>query len=270
MFEYGNLVILRDATKNIKQVHKRKRESNDRTYMFSLKENGRFSSQYGYIEHSALLECSEGDIVRTTMDHPYIIYKPTYMDYVMNIKRQAQIIYPKDSAVILMWGDIGSGQNVLEAGTGQGALSIAILRALGGKGTLTSYEIREDFAAQSADFIKTYFGQKPENHKIEVRDIYEGIEGSYDRVLLDLPEPWRVVPHLQNGLKNGGIVISYIPTIVQATQMVEALKASGSFSNIETAEFTRRPWKVDGLSVRPEMWIYNHSAFIISARKITI
>ena len=49
---------------------------------------------------------------------------------------------------------------------------------------------------------------------------------------------------------------------------MDALKDSGSFSNIETAEFTRRPWKVDGMSVRPEMWIYNHSAFLISARKL--
>ena len=97
---------------------------------------------------------------------------------------------------------------------------------------------------------------------------YDGIDGTYDRVLLDLPEPWHVVPHLKTGLKNGGLIIAYLPTILQVKTYVDALKDSGSFSNIETAEFTRRPWKVDGMSVRPEMWIYNHSAFLISARKL--
>ncbi|MDE7169566.1 MAG: tRNA (adenine-N1)-methyltransferase, partial [Mucispirillum sp.] len=195
-------------------------------------------------------------------------YKPTYMDFVMNIKRQAQIIYPKDAAAMLMWCDIAPNQHILESGIGQGALSLALLRALAGTGSLTSYEIRADFAEQSAKFIKQFMGYSPENHNIEVRSIYDGIDGVYDRVLLDLPEPWQVVPHLKNSLKNGGLIVAYLPTILQVKSYVDALKVSGLFSDIETAEFTRRPWKVDGMSVRPEMWIYNHSAFLISARKL--
>ena len=254
MFEFNKLVILSDKK--------------DKQYMITLKEGARFSSHYGYIEHNDIAALEEGDIIKSTMGHPYLVYTPTYMDYVMNIKRQAQIIYPKDAAAMLMWADVAPHQKVLESGIGQGALSIAILRALAGTGSLTSYEIRADFAEQSAKFIKTYFGSTPENHTIEVRSIYDGIDGTYDRVLLDLPEPWHVVPHLKTGLKNGGLIIAYLPTILQVKTFVDALKDSGSFSNIETAEFTRRPWKVDGMSVRPEMWIYNHSAFLISARKL--
>lgn len=254
MFEFNKLVILSDKK--------------DKQYMITLKEGARFSSHYGYIEHNDIATLEEGDIIKSTMGHPYLVYTPTYMDYVMNIKRQAQIIYPKDAAAMLMWADVAPHQKVLESGIGQGALSIAILRALAGTGSLTSYEIRADFAEQSAKFIKTYFGSTPENHTIEVRSIYDGIDGTYDRVLLDLPEPWHVVPHLKTGLKNGGLIIAYLPTILQVKTFVDALKDSGSFSNIETAEFTRRPWKVDGMSVRPEMWIYNHSAFLISARKL--
>ena len=76
------------------------------------------------------------------------------------------------------------------------------------------------------------------------------------------------MPHLKTGLKNGGLIVAYLPTILQVKTYVDALKESKYFSDIETAEFTRRPWKVDGMSVRPEMWIYNHSAFLISARKL--
>lgn len=254
MFEFNSIVVLSDKK--------------DKHYMVTLKEGARFSTQYGYIEHNDIAALDEGDIIKSSLGHPYLVYKPTYMDFVMNIKRQAQIIYPKDAAAMLMWCDIAPNQKILESGIGQGALSLAILRALAGTGSLTSYEIRADFAEQSAKFIKQFMGKTPENHTIEVRSIYDGIDGTYDRVLLDLPEPWHVVPHLKTGLKNGGLIVAYLPTILQVKTFVDALKECGYFSNIETAEFTRRPWKVDGMSVRPEMWIYNHSAFLISARKL--
>ncbi len=238
--------------------------------MITLKEGARFSTKYGHIEHNDIALLDEGDIIKSNLGHPYLVYKPTYMDFVMNIKRQAQIIYPKDVAAMLMWCDISYNQNILEAGAGQGALSLGILRALANTGSLTTYEIREDFAKQSEKFISQFLGYAPENHKIEIRDIYLGIDGEYDRVLLDLPEPWQVVPHLKTSLKNGGLIVTYLPTILQVKNYVEALKESGYFSNIETAELTRRPWKVDGQAIRPEMWIYNHSAFIISARKMKV
>ncbi|MDR2885133.1 MAG: tRNA (adenine-N1)-methyltransferase [Deferribacteraceae bacterium] len=242
-------------------------------HMITLKEKGRFSSQYGYIDHDVIAAVPSGSVVytvgggKTSGGHPYRVFDVTYRDYVMHIKRQAQIIYPKDTAAMLMWGDIAPHQNILESGVGQGGLSMAVLRALGGTGKLTSYELRQDFADMSKKFISTYFGYSPENHSIEVRDIYKGIDGVYDRVLLDLPEPWQVTPHLKDALQNGGMLVSYIPTVLQVKSMVDSIRACGYFDEIETFELILRPWKVEGLSVRPEMWIYNHSAFIVTARK---
>ncbi len=241
--------------------------------MITLKPGGRFSSQYGYIEHDLLASLPSGGTAKTTGGgktsggYPYRVFAVTYRDYVMHIKRQAQIIYPKDTAAILMWGDVAPHQRILESGIGQGALSIAILRALGGTGKLTSYEVRKDFADMSKKFISTFLGYEPENHEIVVRDIYKGLDGVYDRVLLDLPEPWQVTPHLKETLISGGIVVSYSPTILQAKSMVESLRGSGYFDEIEVFQLPSIPWKVDGLSVRPEMWIYYHSAFIVYARK---
>lgn len=238
-----------------------------RKHMITLKEGGRFSTQYGYIDHNEIAVLPSGSVIKTSGGHPYRVFSVSYRDYVMHIKRQAQIIYPKDTAAMLMWADVAPNQRILESGIGQGALSIAILRALGGTGRLTSYEIRQDFADMSAKFIKGFLGYEPENHSIEVRNIYEGIDGVYDRALLDLPEPWQVVPHLKEALVTGGFLVSYIPTVLQVKTMVDTLKFSGYFDEIETFELILRPWKVDGLSVRPEMWIYNHSAFLVIARK---
>lgn len=238
-----------------------------RKHMITLKPGGRFSSQYGYIEHDKIAALPSGSVINTTNGHPYRVFSLTYRDYVMNIKRQAQIIYPKDTAIMMMWGDIAPHQKVLESGIGQGALSIALLRALAGTGSLTSYEIRQDFADMSKKFIATFLGENPENHDIQVRNIYEGIDGEFDRVMLDLPEPWQVVPHLDKGLIHGGIVVSYIPTVLQVKQYADVLRACRYFTDIEIFELILRPWKADGLSVRPESWMYNHSAFIVTARK---
>jgi tRNA (adenine57-N1/adenine58-N1)-methyltransferase len=251
---YGTNVILTD-------------EERGKRHMTRLREGIRFTTQYGFIEHDEIVKVFDGGIITSSKGVRYRVLKPTYIDYVMNIKRRAQIIYPKDTAAMLMEGDIYPGLSVLEAGVGQGALSIAILRALGGRGTLTSYELREDFAGDAAGFIAEFYGDA-ENHDIQVRNIYEGIDGEYDRVMLDLPEPWQVVPHLETGLRQGGLLVCYLPTILQVKSCVDALREAGTFDDINSFELIKRPWKVDGRSVRPEMWTFNHSAFIITCRKV--
>jgi len=251
---YGTNVILID-------------EERGKRHMTRLREGIRFTTQYGFIEHDEIVKVLDGGIITSSKGVRYRVLKPTYIDYVMNIKRRAQIIYPKDTAAMLMEGDIYPGLSVLEAGVGQGALSIAILRALGGRGTLTSYELREDFAGDAAGFIAEFYGDA-ENHDIQVRNIYEGIDGEYDRVMLDLPEPWQVVPHLETGLRQGGLLVCYLPTILQVKSCVDALREAGTFDDINSFELIKRPWKVDGRSVRPEMWTFNHSAFIITCRKV--
>jgi tRNA (adenine57-N1/adenine58-N1)-methyltransferase len=252
--EYGMNVILIDEKKKNR-------------HMTKLREGIRFTSQYGWIEHDDIVKLLDGGVIAASKGIRYRVFIPTYMDYVMNIKRRAQIIYPKDTAIMLMEGDIHPGLDVLEAGVGQGALSIALLRALGGKGTLTSYEIREDFAGDALKFIDDFYGPA-ENHDIQVRNINEGIDGDYDRVMLDLPEPWHVVPHFGTGLRQGGILVVYLPTILQVKTCVDAMEEAGFFEEIHTFELIKRPWKVEGRSVRPEMWTFNHSAFIIVGRKV--
>ncbi|MGE4265899.1 MAG: tRNA (adenine-N1)-methyltransferase [Deferribacterales bacterium] len=252
--EYGSLAFVIDEVRG-------------KRHLLRMKEGVRFSTQFGFIDHEDIIAAGDGGVAYTQKGVAYRVFYPTYSDYVMNIKRRAQIIYPKDSAAIIMSGDIHGDQRVLESGVGQGAMSIALLHALGGKGQLTSYEIREDFAMDAAKFIGEYYGDAP-NHSIEIRSVYEGIDGEFDRIVLDLPEPWHVVKHCDTGLVNGGLIVCYLPTIIQAVTLVEHLKASGYFEEIETFEITKRPWKIDGRSVRPEMWTYNHSAFLIKARKV--
>jgi tRNA (adenine57-N1/adenine58-N1)-methyltransferase len=183
--------------------------------------------------------------------------------------RGAQIIYPKDIALILLWADVYPGAAVLEAGIGSGALTIALLRAVGEAGRVISYEVREDFLRQAEKNIALYLGKLPPTFQARLKDIYDGIEEKgLDRVVLDLPEPWRVVSSAGDALRPGGILLCYLPTILQSTQLTEAFHRDGRFTQIETIETLLRSWHIEGMSVRPDHRMVAHTGFITVARRI--
>ncbi|MDQ3475740.1 MAG: SAM-dependent methyltransferase, partial [Actinomycetota bacterium] len=105
-----------------------------------------FHTHRGAISHDDLIGYDEGRVVMSTSGTGYLALRPLLADYVLSMPRGAQVIYPKDSAQILMMGDIHPGARVLEAGAGSGALTCSLLRAVGPTGTVISYERREEFA----------------------------------------------------------------------------------------------------------------------------
>ena len=208
-----------------------------RTYTFDLKEGARFQHSGEFLTHNDLIGQPDGTIVALTRGTRFIAFLPTLSEYVLKMPRGAQIIYPKDIAVILLWADIYTGNAVLEAGIGSGALTLGLLRAVGETGRVISYEIREDFLQRAERNIGLYLGKLPSNLLTRLKDIYEGIEErGQDRIVLDLPEPWRLVGSAGDALRPGGILLSYLPTILQSSQLTEALHRDGRFSQIETIE----------------------------------
>lgn len=151
---------------------------------------------------------------------------------------------------------------------------MALLRAVGDRGCVVSYEMREDFAATATKNIERFMGKVP-NHFLQIRNAYEGIEigegassWMFDRVVLDLPEPWRVVPHAARALRSGGLYLSYVPTVPQVMQTVQALEQSRVFTMVQNFETLLRTWNIKGRSVRPDHRMVAHSGFITVARKV--
>src|SRR5205807_4919449 len=148
------------------------------------------------------------------------------------------------------------------AGLGSGALSMTLLRA---GAVVLGYEIRDDFAARAQANVDAFLGAAPQ-YSVEVRDAYEGIDAAgLDRVILDLPEPWRVVKHAEAAMHRGGILVAYLPTIGQVAQLREAL-AESAFGLAETVEVLQRSWHVEGQSVRPDHRMVAHTGFLTHAR----
>ena len=235
--------------------------------MIELREGGEFHTHAGVLDHANIIGAEEGVTLRTTRGAALIAIRPTLSEYILQMPRGAQVIYPKDLGPIIMLADIFPGAHVLESGVGSGALTMTLLRAVGSTGRVSGYEIRDDFADRAQRNVAGYLGPDVPL-TVEVRDIYEGIEATHiDRIVLDLPEPWQVVKHAEAALRPGGIILSYLPTILQVATLREHLAAS-SFGMAETLEVLQRGWNVDGLSVRPDHRMVAHTGFLTVARKL--
>lgn len=239
-----------------------------RRYLATLAAGGVHDLRGGRIPHDLMIGREEGSAVESSRGERVRVFRPTLAEFVLEMPRGAQVIYPKDLAMMTLWGDVYPGATVVEAGTGSGALTMALLRAVGERGRVFSYEIREDFARQARRNILRLIGE-PKNLTVRAHDIYNGIPDlPIDRLLLDLPEPWRVVPHAAQALRPGGIWVSYVPTVPQAAQTVETLRGAGVFATIETFETLLRPWNIEGLSVRPAHRMVAHTGLITTARRV--
>jgi tRNA (adenine57-N1/adenine58-N1)-methyltransferase len=252
-FTYGEKVLLLD----LKQ----------RRYLITLAEGAEFHSHNGFFAHSDLVGQMEGVVVKSTKGSPYTALRPTLEDFVVEMPRGAQVIYPKDLGAMLVLADVAPGRRIFESGVGSGALSAALLRA---GADVVGYELREDFANRARSNVRSFLGDEAlGRYRVEVRDAYDGIDdGPFDRVVLDLPEPWQVVPHAEKSLAPGGILCAYTPSIVQASQTREAL-ASGPWVEARTLEVLHRTWHVEGLAVRPDHRMVAHTGFLTAARLLT-
>jgi tRNA (adenine57-N1/adenine58-N1)-methyltransferase len=237
-------------------------DSKRRRYLVRLVAGGEFHTHAGVTAHDDIIGREEGMAVRSSSGARFIALRPTLAEFVLKMPRGAQVIYPKDLGPLLMLADIKAGTRVLESGVGSGALSMTLLRA---GASVVGYEVRPDFAARARDNVTSFLGEGMA-FRVEERDVYAGIdESDLDRVVLDLPEPWRVVKHAESAMRTGGILIAYLPTIGQVAQLREALDHS-AFAMAETIEVLQRSWHVAGQSVRPDHRMVAHTGFLTSAR----
>lgn len=238
-------------------------------YSFYLSSGGQWHSHKGWINHSDIIGLDEGSTVVSNSGTKYQVLRPLYNDYVLSMKRGATIVYPKDSAIIVGFADVFPGSSVLEAGAGSGALSIALLRAIGEKGSLVSYEERPEFFENARENVKNYFGALPNTWKIVNSRIQEGeFSNQFDRLILDMLAPWECVELADLALKPGGVLCCYVATTTQLSKIAETLKDSKRFSEPESFETLLRPWHHEGLAVRPMHAMNAHTGFILIARRL--
>jgi tRNA (adenine57-N1/adenine58-N1)-methyltransferase len=239
-------------------------DNKGRQYLVTLSAGSEFHSHNGTVAHDDLIGATEGTQVQSTKGSRFRVLRPTLSDFVLKMKRGAQVIYPKDLGPLLMLADVFPGARVLESGVGSGALSMTLLRA---GAEVTGYELRGDFAARARRNVEGFLGEEAlGRYTIEERDCYDGIdEQDLDRIVLDLPEPWQVAPHAATALRPGGVLVGYTPSITQASELRRALDEAG-FVLAQTVEVLNRSWHIEGPAVRPDHRMVAHTGFLTQAR----
>ncbi len=239
-----------------------------RMHTIVLEPGKAYHTHRGALAHDDLIGLADGSVITSAGGTAYLALRPLLADYVLSMPRGAQVIYPKDAAQIVAMGDVFPGAKVLEAGAGSGALSCSLLRAVGDAGALWSYELREDFAAVARKNVEAWFGGTHPAWNLKVGDVIDCAETGFDRIILDMLTPYAALDLVERALLPGGVFIGYVATTTQLSDLVEALRERGCFTEPYAWESLVRDWHADGLAVRPDHRMIAHTAFLVRSRKL--
>lgn len=240
-----------------------------RRYLVDLDDGGEFHYHGGAVAHDDIIGAPEGTLVRSARNTQLRVFRPTAADWTLKAPRGAQVIYPKDQALIVGLTDIRPGMTVVEAGAGSGALTCALLDAVGADGRVISFEVRDDHADVAERNVRRRYARLPETWTLRRADVVAGLtQVRCHRLVLDLLEPWEVIKAAGESLHPGGLLCAYTPTVPQVMRLYEALDSDPRWDRPETVEALLRPWNIAGLSVRPAHRMVAHTAFLTTVRRL--
>ncbi|MCW5873631.1 MAG: tRNA (adenine-N1)-methyltransferase [Anaerolineales bacterium] len=226
----------------------------------------RVQSMHGVIAHEALIGREWGSQVTTHLGKVFTLLQPALDDVLRDMERASQVVYPKDIGYILLNMGIGSGSQVIEAGTGSGALTVALAHSVGREGHIYSYERRpeaQDMARRN--LVRVGLAERVTLH---LHDIAEGFHESGVRALfLDLPNPEEYLAQARAALLPGGFLGSILPTTNQVNNLLAALKEH-HFGFVEVSELMHRYYKPVPGRLRPADTMVAHTGFLIFARRV--
>ena len=241
-----------------------------RHYLLNLDPARQFQYHRGVLDHADIIGREEGSWVSASSGDRLLVLRPRLADFILRMKRGAQVVYPKDIGPILVYGDIAEGMTVLEAGTGSGALTMALARVVGERGRVISVERRPDHADHARKALCRWFGEVPPFVELRVGEVEEVLaEVAPERIVLDLPEPWHAATVAGRAQPAGGVLTAYLPTVPQVQTLVTVLREGGCFAEVEVKEFLFRDWNVAGRSVRPDHHMVGHTGFLVFARRVS-
>ena len=232
----------------------------ERKYLKRAKKGESFSGKGGKILYDDLIGEDFG-----LRKGEYLILRPTLEDVIMlGIKRQTQIVYPKDASYICMKLDIRDGSKILEVGGGSGALTLAFARACGPRGKVVRLERDERQYRNLKKNLEAF--SELRNFEIILGDIKDYKGGEFDACFIDVREPWMHTRCVWELLRPSGIIGTIVPTANQISETLRSLQEG--FSHVEVVEILLRKYKTIPERVRPVDRMVAHTGYLIFARKV--
>jgi tRNA (adenine57-N1/adenine58-N1)-methyltransferase len=239
-----------------------------KNFIFALTPGAVFQSHRGVLQHDDLIGTRWGSQVFTHLGAPFFLLQPSLADVLLDLPRTTQILYPKDIGFILVTMGIGPGQRVIEAGTGSGAMTIALAHMLGPDGRIFSYEKRAEFQRLAEKNVERMgLGARIE---FKLRDIAEGFdETDVHAVFLDVPNAYDYLGQARAALRPGGFLGAILPTFNQVEKTLQALRQN-QFGFREVCEILLRYYKSEPSRLRPTDRMVAHTGFLLFGRKVEI
>jgi len=238
----------------------------NKRYMLRLKPGDQLQTHRGIINHADLIGLPWGSKVFSHLGSSYLLLQPSIADLLIEIRRNTQIMYPKDVGFVLVTLGIGPGKQVLEAGTGSGSLTTALAFCVGSAGHVYSYDSRPEMQSLALKNLERVGLEAQVTFK--TRDILEGFdETNMDALFLDVPNPYDYIPQARQALKSGGFFGSILPTTNQVSKLLVALHRE-NFAFIDVCEVMLRYYKAVPERLRPTDRMVAHTGFLIFARPI--
>jgi tRNA (adenine57-N1/adenine58-N1)-methyltransferase len=250
MIEPGQLILLIS--------HKGKR------YLRKLEAGGEVHTHDGKLLMDEVAEAGFGQYVQTHLGKSYLVLKPTLHDLIKGVKRQTQIMYPKEIGYLMMKLGIGPGSTVIESGTGSGGLTTALAWFVGDTGKVITYERRADFfklAGKNLERVGLADRVEQVNRNIEDGFLHSGA----DALFLDVRTPWEYLPSIPDAVIPGAMCGFLLPTVNQVSDLLRGLE-DGPFADLEVLEILVRRWKPVADRLRPDDRMVAHTGFLVFAR----
>jgi tRNA (adenine57-N1/adenine58-N1)-methyltransferase len=250
-----------------KWLQKISKDNHTKKWLQKISKDKSLHTHIGVIRHSDAIGKKYGSRIITNKDKYVYVLEPTIFDYIMKIQHGTQIVYPKDLGYIVARTGMQSGHKVVEIGTGSGALTTFAASIVKSRGHVYTFDINEKFMKIAEKNIKRagmskYVTMKKMDlkttKKIPVKDA--------DITIIDLGDPWTVIPQARKMLKESGAIVSICPTMNQLEKLVSSL-VQNEFTDIECTENILRTIDAREGKTRHSFQAIGHTTYLCFARK---
>lgn len=234
----------------------------DKKYLKKLEMGKSFHGKGGILPFESVIGCPFG-----TRFGEYEVFRPVIEDIIMyGVRRETQIVFPKDAFFISVKLDIKCGSRVLEIGTGSGALTLLLSRAVGPDGLVVSIEKEERHHKNAQKNLAKH--REFANVELLNMDVVDFEGQEFDAAFVDLREPWLYMERVRTFLKGGAMIGFIVPTANQVSDSLQTLKQG--FGDVEVMEILLRKYKTVAARLRPEDRMTGHTGYLLFARKVEL
>jgi tRNA (adenine57-N1/adenine58-N1)-methyltransferase len=243
--------------------------NDSKKWLMRVSKKQQFHTHVGVINHKDVVGKEYGSTIKTNKGKYIYLLEPTIHDYIMKSQRSTQIVYPKDLGYIAARTGLQSGQKVVEIGTGSGSLTTFLASIVNPRGHVYTFDVDPNFMEIARKNIeKAGVAKYVTMEKLDIKSVKKVPITDADIVVVDLGDPWSVVPQARKMLKGSGAFVAICPTMNQLEKLATVLNEN-DFYDIECTEQIVRTIEAREGKTRHSFRSIGHTTYVAFARKVS-